>query len=120
MAMSAHPCTDHSALLCGKLFLKYRYIGRNNINQIVDIPENVHITLKGHTVIVKGLRGVAINHISVEFSLLGKKKRLRDLQSCTEHGQGGYTGLPTLQDESVYARFPINAVIQENGSLVKI
>ncbi|XP_064152252.1 large ribosomal subunit protein uL6-like [Loxodonta africana] len=108
-------------------------------NQTVDIPENTDITQKGHTVIVKDPRGVLqrkFNHLNVELSLLGKKKK----RLCGDKWWGNRKELATVHTicshvpntikgvtlgfrhkmRSVYAHFPINVIIQKGGSLVEI
>uniref|UniRef100_A0A7N9DDT7 Large ribosomal subunit protein uL6 n=1 Tax=Macaca fascicularis TaxID=9541 RepID=A0A7N9DDT7_MACFA len=88
-------------------------------NQTVDIPENVDITLKGRTVIVKGPRGTLrrdFNHINVELSLLGKKKkRLR-----VDKWWGNRKELATVRTICSHVQNMIKGVTLENGSLVEI
>ncbi|KAM9688922.1 large ribosomal subunit protein uL6-like [Trichechus inunguis] len=108
-------------------------------NPTVDIPDNIDITLKGHTVIVKRPRGILrrnFGHIIVELSLLGKKKKTLHFDKwwgnrnelatvCTigSHIMTMINGVTLgfcYKMRSVYAHFPINIVIQEGRSFVEI
>ncbi|XP_041124317.1 60S ribosomal protein L9-like [Polyodon spathula] len=108
-------------------------------NQTVNIPDNVEVSQKGCTVVVKGPRGALFrefNHINLELSLLGnKQKRLRvdkwwgnrkelaTVRTICSHVQNMIKGVTfgfRYKMRSVYAHFPINAVVQETGSLVEI
>ncbi|KAB0385605.1 hypothetical protein FD755_000561, partial [Muntiacus reevesi] len=92
------------------------------------------VTQKGRTVIVKGPRGTLwreFNHISVELGLFGrKKKRLRvdrwwgngkqlaTVHMICSHAQNMIKGVTLgfhYEMRAVYAHFPINFFIQENG-----
>ncbi|CAD7671077.1 unnamed protein product [Nyctereutes procyonoides] len=80
-------------------------------NQTVDIPENVDTTLKGHTVIVKGPRGTAKG-------LQSQQCRTHANSSQVQNMIKGVTLGFRYKMKSVYAHFPINAIIQEKGSLL--
>uniref|UniRef100_G1Q367 Large ribosomal subunit protein uL6 n=1 Tax=Myotis lucifugus TaxID=59463 RepID=G1Q367_MYOLU len=94
--------------------------------------QTVDITLKGRTVIVKGSRGTLqrdFNHINVELSLLGKKKRLGVDKWWENRKELATVRTICCQVQNMIkgvtlgfcynAHFPINVVIQENGSLVE-
>uniref|UniRef100_A0A452U4I1 Large ribosomal subunit protein uL6 n=1 Tax=Ursus maritimus TaxID=29073 RepID=A0A452U4I1_URSMA len=96
-------------------------------NQTVDVPENVDIALKGHTVIAKGPRGTLLlgkkkKRLRVD-KWWGNRKKRATVRTICSHVQNVIKG-DTLgfhyKMRPVCAHFPINVVIQENGSLVEI
>ncbi|EHB12592.1 60S ribosomal protein L9 [Heterocephalus glaber] len=107
-------------------------------NQTVDIPKCQHHS-EGRYSYCEGPRGTLwrdFNHINVELSLLGKKKKMlrvdkwwgnrkelatvRTICSYVQNMIKGVTLGFCYKMKSVYAHFPINVGIQENGSLVEI
>ncbi|KAG3271032.1 hypothetical protein H1C71_023821 [Ictidomys tridecemlineatus] len=107
-------------------------------NETVDISENVNSTLKGSTVLVKGPRGTLwrdFNHINVELSFLGKKKKrlrvdkwwgnrkeLATVHTMCSHLENMTKGVTLgfhYKVRSVSAYFPINVFIQENEIRMK-
>ena len=107
--------------------------------RLLTFQKNVDVTQKGRTVIVKGPRGTLwrdFNHINAELSLFGKKKKrlrvdkwwgnrreLATVHMIWSHAQNLIKGVMLgfhYKMRAVYAHFPINFFIQENGSLVEM
>ncbi|XP_054945728.1 60S ribosomal protein L9-like [Physeter macrocephalus] len=115
-----------------------RYTQEDVVLQTINTPENVDITLKGHTVIVEGPRGTlwrVFNHINVELGLLGKRKRLqgdewwgnrKDLAiagTICSHIQNTIKGVTLgfrYKMRSLNSHFPVHTIIQKNSLLVEI
>ncbi|XP_036682682.1 60S ribosomal protein L9-like [Balaenoptera musculus] len=104
----------------------------------INTPENVDMTLKEHTVIVKGPRGTlwrVFNHINVELGLPGKRKRLwgdewwgnrKDLAiagTICSHIRNTIKGVTLgfrYKMRSLNSHFPVHTIIQKNSLLVEI
>merc|ERR1712198_219909 len=103
----------------------------------VDIPEGVEVSVKARKVTVKGPRGSlsrSFKHLNVEIRMLSKKKLqvvkwfgsrkelacVRTLCSHIENMIKGVVQGYRYKMRSVYAHFPININVQEDGTLVEI
>merc|ERR1711994_857353 len=108
-----------------------------NTNQSVTVPENVDVSVKSRVVTVKGPRGTLVKsfkHLAVDISMtdkktlkvekwFGKRKELAAVRTVCSHIANmincvtkGYK----YKMRAVYAHFPINCAISENGSLVEV
>merc|ERR1711893_540243 len=106
-------------------------------NQSVTIPEDVDATVKSRVVTVKGPRGTltkSFKHLALDISMpdkktvrvekwFGKKKELASVRTVCSHITNLITGVTKgykYKMRAVYAHFPINCAITENGSLVEV
>ncbi|KAL4448059.1 hypothetical protein ABPG75_005278 [Micractinium tetrahymenae] len=104
------------------------------------IPEGVSVEVKARRVRVKGPRGTLqrdFKHLAVDMFLteeegqkvlkvdchFGKRKALASIRTCTSHVQNMITGVTKGYEYKmrlVYAHFPININIENNGTKVEI
>merc|ERR1711978_665357 len=108
-----------------------------NTNQSVKVPDEVDVSVKSRVVTVKGPRGTLIKsfkHLAVDISMpdkktvrvekwFGKRKELAAVRTVCSHIENMFKGVTKgykYKMRAVYAHFPINCAISENGSLVEV
>ncbi|KAK9823959.1 hypothetical protein WJX72_006657 [[Myrmecia] bisecta] len=111
-------------------------------SRTLEIPDGVSLEVKARQVRVKGPRGTLtrdFKHLAVDLYLFtdeedgkkkikvdchfGKRKNLAAIRTCTSHIQNLIKGVTRgfeYKMRLVYAHFPINANIEENGKLIEI
>merc|ERR1719266_2785491 len=108
-----------------------------NTNQSVKVPDGVDVSVKSRDVTVKGPRGSLVKsfkHLALDISMptkrtvrvekwFGKRKELAAVRTVCSHIQNLIVGVTRgykYKMRAVYAHFPINCAISENGSLVEV
>merc|ERR1719499_925919 len=108
-----------------------------NSSQTVTIPEGIEAKVKARTVTIKGSRGTltkSFRHLALDIFMsddktlkvekwFGKRKELAAVRTvCTQimNMINGVTKGYRYKMRAVYAHFPINCAISENGSLVEV
>ncbi|KAI0052998.1 60S ribosomal protein L9 [Auriscalpium vulgare] len=105
----------------------------------LEIPEGVDVSIKSRVIIVSGPRGTLtknVRHVNMDIRLLkGKTKKvtlavwqgnrkhvacLRTIKSLIENMATGVTKGFLYKMRTVYAHFPINCIIQDDGRAVEI
>lgn len=106
-------------------------------SQSVKIPEGIKCSVNNRRVTITGPRGTLVrkfNHAQLEIKMLGKKrvevkkwfgirKELATVRTICSHIENMIVGVTRgfqYKMRSVYAHFPINVVMQDNGTLVEI
>merc|ERR1712168_476137 len=108
-----------------------------NTNQSVTVPDEVDVSVKSRVVTVKGSRGTLVKsfkHLAVDISMpdkktvrvekwFGKKKELAAVRTVCSHVSNMINGVTKgykYKMRAVYAHFPINCAISDNGTLVEV
>merc|ERR1712156_1013534 len=108
-----------------------------NVKQTVDVPDGVEASVKARVVTVKGPRGSlsrSFRHLAVDIFMpdkqtvtvekhFGKRKELAAVRTVCSIIQNAITGVMRgykYKMRAVYAHFPINCAISENGALVEV
>merc|ERR1712168_1351037 len=108
-----------------------------NVKQTVDVPDGVEASVKARVVTVSGPRGKlerSFRHLAVDIYMpdkntltvekhFGKRKELAAVRTVCSIIQNAITGVMRgykYKMRAVYAHFPINCAISENGTLVGV
>merc|ERR1712168_876792 len=108
-----------------------------NVKQTVDVPDGVEASVKARVVTIKGPRGSlsrSFRHLAVDIFMpdaksitvekhFGKRKELAAVRTVCSIIQNAITGVMRgykYKMRAVYAHFPINCAISENGTLVEV
>nr|CAB3265733.1 60S ribosomal protein L9 [Phallusia mammillata] len=106
-------------------------------NEVVTLPDNVSVWVKGRIVTVRGPRGRLVKnfgHLKVELTKVGKnsvrvdkwfgtRKDLSCVRTICSHIKNMATGVTKgykYKMRSVYAHFPINCNITDEGTKIEI
>ena len=109
-----------------------------NSFQLIPIPEGCEVTVKARVVTVKGKRGTltrCFKHLCIDIYVLkesneikvekwfGKKREIAAVRTICSHISNMFKGVTygfQYKMRAVYAHFPINCAISEQGSLIEI
>merc|ERR1712020_394107 len=114
-------------------------MGMKEINtwELIEVPEGIEASVKARAVTVKGARGTLtkeFKHLAVGIYMpdaktikvekwFGKKKQIAAVRTVCSHINNMFKGVTLgfqYKMRAVYAHFPINCAISEEGTLVEV